>query len=133
MLTAEQRARLERLWFIYGNYGPKSTPGNHSFIQRLIENGIDERPLNHKRTPKSQIPTPECEALVEQILSEPEHRSESASRHVGRTLHIVPPSSKEQAQPLINPELQTILRDTNLHQLGTREGLHSEDDAPDAA
>jgi hypothetical protein len=132
-LTAEQRTRLECLWFIYGNYGPKSTPGNHSFIQRLIENGIDERPLNTKRTPKSQIPTPECEASVDKILSEPGTGSESDSRLAGRTLHIVPPSSKEQAQPSINPELQTILRDMNLRQPGTRERLNSEDDSPDAA
>lgn len=132
-LTAEQRTRLERLWFIYGNYGPKSTPGNHSFIQRLIENAIDERPLNHKRTPKSQIPTPECEACVDQILSEPAHGSESDSRHVGHTLHVVPPSGKEQAQPFINPELQTILRDMNLCHPGARERLNSEDDSPDAA
>jgi hypothetical protein len=132
-LTAEQRTRLERLWFIYGNYGPKSTPGNHSFIQRLIENGIDERPLNHKRTPKSQIPTPECEASVDKILSEPGHGSESDARPAGRTLRIVTPSGKEQAQPSINPELQTILRDMNIHQLGTRERLNSEDDSPDAA
>jgi hypothetical protein len=130
-LTAEQRTRLERLWFIYGNYGPKSTPGNHSFIQRLIENGIDERPLNTKRTPKSQIPTPECEASVDKILSEPGHGSDA--RHAGRTLHIVPPSGKEQAQPSIDPELQTILRDMKLHQLGTRERLNREDDTPDAA
>lgn len=130
-LTAEQRTRLERLWFIYGNYGPKSTPGNHSFIQRLIENGIDERPLNTKRTPKSQIPTPECEAFVDKILSEPGDGSDS--RHTGRTLHIVPPSGKEQAQPSIDPEVRTILRDMNLHQLGTRERLNSEDDTPDAA
>jgi hypothetical protein len=132
-LTAEQRTRLERLWFIYGNYGPKSTPGNHSFIQRLIENGIDERPLNHKRTPKSQLPTSECEACVDQILSEPGHVSESDARHVSRTLHIVTPAGKQQAPPSIDPELQTILRDMNLHQLGTRERLNSEDDAPDAA
>jgi hypothetical protein len=109
-LTAEQRTRLERLWFIYGNYGPKSTPGNHSFIQRLIENGIDERPLNHKRTPKSQIPTQECEAYVDKILSDPGHGSESDVRRASSTLHIVPPSGKEQAQPSIDPELQTILR-----------------------
>jgi hypothetical protein len=130
-LTAEQRTRLEHLWFIYGNYGPKSTPGNHSFIQRLIENGIDERPLNTKRTPKSQIPTPECEAFVDKILSEPGHGSDS--RYIGRTLHIVPPSGKEQAQPSIDPEVRTILRDINLRQLGTRERLNSEDDTPDAA
>jgi hypothetical protein len=132
-LTAGQRARLERLWFIYGNYGPKSTPGNHSFIQRLIENGIDERPLNHKRTPKSQLPAPECEAFVDKILSEPEHGSESDSRHVGRTLHVVPPSGKEQAQLSIDPEVKTILRDMNLSQLSTRERLNSGDDTPDAA
>jgi hypothetical protein len=132
-LTAEQRTLLERLWFIYGNYGPKSTPGNHSFIQRLIENGIDERPLNHKRTPKSQIPTPECEASVDKILSEPGHGSESDSRHVGRTLHIVPPSRKEQAQPSIDPELKTIMRDMNLRQLSARDRINSEDDSPDAA
>ena len=132
-LTAEQRARLERLWFVYGNYGPKSTPGNHSFIQRLIENGIDERPLNSKRTPKSQIPTPECEARVDKILSEPEHESESDTRHASRTLHIVPPSGKEQAPPSINPELKIILRDIKLHQPSLRERLHSEDDTPDAA
>jgi hypothetical protein len=67
-LNAEQRDRLERLWFYFGNYGPKTTPGNHSFIQRLIENGIDERPLHNKRTPKSELPTPECEAAVEAVL-----------------------------------------------------------------
>jgi len=132
-LTAEQRARLERLWFIYGNYGPKSTPGNHSFIQRLIENGIDERPLNHKRTPKSQIPTQECEACVDKILSELGHESESDSRHAGCTLHIVPPSGKEQAQPSIDSEVKTILRDMSLCQLRTRERLNSGDDTPDAA
>jgi hypothetical protein len=132
-LTAEQRTRLERLWFIYGNYGPKSTPGNHSFIQRLIENGIDERPLNHKRTPKSQIPTPECEACVDKILSESGHGSERDARHAGHSLHIVLPSGKEPAQPSIDPALQTILRDMKLHQPGTGESLNSEDDTPDAA
>lgn len=132
-LTAEQRTRLERLWFIYGNYGPKSTPGNHSFIQRLIENGIDERPLNTKRTPKSQLPTHECEASVDKILSEPGHGSESDPRQAGRTLHVVPPSGKEQAQPSIDPEIKTILRDLHLRQLSAKERLYSEDDAPDAA
>jgi hypothetical protein len=132
-LTAEQRARLESLWFIYGNYGSKSTPGNHSFIQRLIENGIDERPLNTKRTPKSQIPTPECEASVDKIISEPGQGSESDSRHAGRTLHVVPPSRQEQAPPSIDSELKTILRDMNLRRLSARERLNSEDDTPDAA
>jgi hypothetical protein len=68
-LTLEQRERLERLWFYFGNYGPKTTPGNHGFIQRLLENGIDERPLHNKRTHRSEIPTPECEAAVEAVLA----------------------------------------------------------------
>jgi hypothetical protein len=69
VLTSNRRERLERLWFYYGNYGPKTTPGNHSFIQRLLENGYDERPLHTRRTPKSEIPTPECEAAVEAVLA----------------------------------------------------------------
>jgi hypothetical protein len=68
-LNYEQRDRLERLWFYFGNYGPKTTPGNHSFIQRLLENGYDERPLYNSRTPRSELPTPECVAAVEQILA----------------------------------------------------------------
>ena len=68
-LTLEQRERLERLWFYYGNYGPKTTSGNHSFIQRLLEQGIDERSLYTKRTPKSELPTPECEMAVEAVLA----------------------------------------------------------------
>lgn len=53
-LTPEQRERLERLWFHYGNYGPRTTPGNHQFIQGLLEHGVDVRPLFTKRTPKSE-------------------------------------------------------------------------------
>jgi hypothetical protein len=68
-ISSEQRKRLEWLWFHSGNYGPKSTPGNHRFIQRILENGIDERSLYTKRTPKLEIPTAECEAAVEAILS----------------------------------------------------------------
>jgi hypothetical protein len=68
-ITPAQRERLQHLWFYFGNYGPKSTRGNHSFIQRILENGIDERPLYSKRTPKSEIPTAECEAAVEVVLS----------------------------------------------------------------
>lgn len=32
-LTPQQRRELEKLWFYWGNYGPKTTKGNHSFIQ----------------------------------------------------------------------------------------------------
>jgi len=51
-LTRWQRERLERLWFYYGNYGPKTTPGNHGFIQGILEHGVDVRPLRSARTPK---------------------------------------------------------------------------------
>ena len=67
-LSDGQRDRLERLWFYYGNYGPKATPGNHQFIQGLLEHGLDLRPLQTKRTPKSELPTPECERAVDAIL-----------------------------------------------------------------
>src|SRR2546421_5388618 len=68
-LTDSQRERLERLWFYYGNYGPKTSPGNHQFIQGLLEHGLDLRPLQTKRTPKSERPTEECEAAVEAVLA----------------------------------------------------------------
>ena len=68
-LTDEQRKRLERLWFYYGNYGPRTTPGNHQFIQGILEHGLDLRPLQTKRTPKSEGLTLECEAAVEAVLA----------------------------------------------------------------
>jgi hypothetical protein len=68
-LTDGQRDRLERLWFYYGNYGPQATPGNHQFIQGLLEHGLDLRPLQTKRTPKAERPTEECEAAVEAVLA----------------------------------------------------------------
>lgn len=64
-LTEEQRDKLEHLWFIYGNYGEKTTPGNHGFIQGLLEHGQDERPLRNRYT----TPTDECAAAVDAILS----------------------------------------------------------------
>ena len=68
-LTAEQRERLERLWFYYGNHGPQTTPGNHYFIQSVLEHGIDVRPLFTKRTRKADQPTPACEAAVDAVLA----------------------------------------------------------------
>ena len=68
MLTKEQRRKLERLWFYYGNYGPETTPGNHSFIQGLLEHGKDMRPLRLK----CYKPTAECEAAVDAVLAKQE-------------------------------------------------------------
>lgn len=42
-LTPEQRRALERLWFRYGNHGPKHTDAGHKFIQAMLEGGTDER------------------------------------------------------------------------------------------
>ena len=63
-LTEEQRAKLENLWFRFGNHGIKHTNGNHGFIQGLIEHGYDFRLMRNKYTP----PTPECEACVDEVL-----------------------------------------------------------------
>ena len=59
-LMEESRRQLERLWFVYGNYGPKTTPGNHQFIQGFLERGQDERDFNKV--------TPECLAAVDAVL-----------------------------------------------------------------
>jgi hypothetical protein len=68
VLTQEQRRKLERLWFHYGNYGPQTTPGNHIFIQGLLEHGKDVRPLRLK----GYKPTAECEAAVDAVLAKQE-------------------------------------------------------------
>lgn len=60
VLTRGQRRRLEDLWFIYGNYGPKTTPDNHGFIQGFLERGSDERDFYR--------PTVECLAALDAVL-----------------------------------------------------------------
>ena len=63
LLTHTQRERLERLWFVYGNHGPKRTPGNHTFTQGFLEHGQDLRHLRGWR------PTAECERAVDAVLA----------------------------------------------------------------
>ena len=77
-LTPEQRKQIERLWFYYGNYGPKTTYGNHHFIQGFLEHGRDHRPLFTTRTPKRDRPTPECEQAVDAVLAVKESKPEAA-------------------------------------------------------
>ena len=131
-LTPEQRDRLERLWFYYGNYGTKTTPGNHSFIQRLLENGIDERSLHNKRTPKSEIPTPECERAVEAILSIQSELESTVERIRASGLRVV--SNAEEQKPLhVDSEMKAILDDMKRRCRVMRERLESKSDTPDAA
>jgi hypothetical protein len=131
-LTVEQHERLERLWFYYGNYGPKTTPGNHSFIQRLLENGIDERPLYTKRTPKSELPTLECERAVEAILSA-QSDSESHNEQVRKSGLRVISSAKERKPLEVDPEMKAILADMKRRYSVMHTRLEGESDAPDAA
>lgn len=59
-LTQAQRAKLEDLWFVYGNHGRKTTPDNHGFIQGFLERDSDERDFYR--------PTAECLAAVDAVL-----------------------------------------------------------------
>jgi hypothetical protein len=131
-LTPGQRDRLERLWFYYGNYGPKTTPGNHSFIQRLLENGIDERSLHNKRTPKSEIPTMECEQAVEAVLSMRSELESPNERIRASGLRVV--SNAEEHQPLhVDSEMKAILDDMKRRYRVMHERPDRDSDTPDAA
>ena len=125
-LTAEQRERLERLWFYYGNYGPATTPGNHQFIQGLLEHGIDLRPLHTKRTPKSERPTEECERAVEAVLAA---SGDGTSEAEGRRslLSLVPSPDGGRKAPTPDPELKDLLDDIRRGRSGRlrRGGSHS--------
>lgn len=59
-MTDEQRRESERLWFVYGNYGPRHTMENHYFIQGFLERGQDERDFNDV--------SPECLEAVDSIF-----------------------------------------------------------------
>jgi len=131
-LTSEQRERLERLWFYFGNYGPKATPGNHSFIQRLLENGYDERPLHRRRTPKSEIPTPECEAAVEAVLAM-RVGSAPGGRDTGSGGPRVISNTGERRRSDVDPETKAVLDDIRRREGVTRGRLEGEGDAPEAA
>jgi hypothetical protein len=106
-LTGSQRERLERLWFYYGNYGPETTPGNHQFIQGLLEHGLDLRPLQTKRTARRDIPTAECVAAVEAVLTPTDGGEESPTHRA--LLRLVPPSAGERKPVTPDPELKKML------------------------
>lgn len=80
-LTEKQRKELERLWFIYGNSGPKSTKANHGYIQGFLEFGEDrkefyrdgEENLKEKGFIKNVLEkyrlTDECVNAVEEVMT----------------------------------------------------------------
>lgn len=131
-LTSEQRERLERLWFYFGNYGPKTTPGNHSFIQRLLENGVDERPLHTRRTPKSEIPTPDCEAAVEAVLAMRGALSSGDQDGQSGGLRVIS-DAEERGRPIVGPEMKAVLDDIRRHRRVMLERLKGDGDTPEAA
>ena len=67
VLTGGQRERLENLWFVYGNHGPKATMENHGFIQGFLERDSDERDFYR--------PTEECLAAVDAVLGQGQERA----------------------------------------------------------
>jgi hypothetical protein len=131
-LTAEQRERLERLWFYYGNYGPKTTSGNHSFIQRLLENGIDERSLHTKRTPKSELPTPECEAAVEAVLAMRSGSGSGDERDGARGFRLIN-NSEEHGHAVDDPKTKAVLDEIKSRYSILHGQLEDSDDTLDAA
>lgn len=74
----ENRKELERLWFVYGNNGPRHTWGNHKFIQGLLERGEDEREWLRKPGRISQWKplTRLCEEAVDVVLDTHEFRTD---------------------------------------------------------
>lgn len=77
-ITQEQRRKLERLWMYYGNQGPKTTYGNHRFIQGILERGeygADHYKANSRH--KSYEPlTDECQEKVDQVLNKRESQAQ---------------------------------------------------------
>jgi hypothetical protein len=92
---------------VYGNHGPKTTPGNHQFIQGLLEHGLDLRPLRTKRTAKRDRPIEECEAAVEAVLASTDDSDEGAARLA--PLRLVPSPDAERKKQAPGPELKRML------------------------
>lgn len=118
-LTRHQRERLERLWFVYGNYGPKTTPGNHQFIQGLLEHNLDLRPLQTKRTAKRDRPTEECERAVDAVLASNADDEGKAGRLFKLRLVPSPDGERKPAPP--DHDLRELLADMRRRYRGQRE------------
>jgi hypothetical protein len=67
-LTENQRKKLEKVWFVYGNSGKKHTHCNHRYIQNILEQGEDTE-LFYKQSEKCDL-TEECINAVKNILND---------------------------------------------------------------
>jgi hypothetical protein len=79
-LTKEQIESLEKLWFIFGNKGSKSTLFNHKYIQGFLEANEDRKKpyLEGVKRLKEiglgyEAITQECICEVEKIIYEINH------------------------------------------------------------
>ncbi|PYS78118.1 MAG: hypothetical protein DMF66_07510 [Acidobacteria bacterium] len=115
-----------------GNYGPETTPGNHQFIQGLLEHGLDLRPLQTKRTPKSERPTPECEAAVEAALAADDGGAGEGRGQAG-VLRLVPAPGGARKPSAPDPDLKEILDDMRRRHKVQRERIERDPDGKDAA
>ena len=130
-LNDSQRERLERLWFVYGNYGSKTTPGNHQFIQGLLEHGLDLRPLQTKRTAKRDVPTADCVAAVEQVLASEAGEDEGAT--LFRPLRLVPSPAGGRRPLTPDPELKMLIDEMRRRQSATADRGELDAGGKDAA
>ncbi len=130
-LTMAQRERLEHLWFVFGNHGPKTTPGNHQFIQGLLEHGIDIRPLQTRRTAKRDVPTGECVAAVERVLASAHGDADEPARF-GR-LRLVPAPAGGSQTLAPDPELRRLIDEMRRRASSERGGGGADAGGKDAA
>jgi len=132
-LSSEQREKLERLWFCYGNHGPQTTPGNHAFIQGLLEHGIDIRPLKQR----GFMPTLECERAVKAVLSGEETSSEENSEppmaHKFRLISTPALQNPIKVSEEKDSELKELIRELVRKSDRNKSRSNREDDLPPAA
>ena len=67
-LTNDQKDKLKKLWFIYGNYGIKANNSQHKWIQRMLDSNIDAYWF-YKKTSIDSISS-ECKKEVYKIINE---------------------------------------------------------------
>ena len=122
-LNAAQRDRLESLWFVYGNHGPKETYGNHQFIQGFLERGEGAPPPVHRADPGARAPDAGVRGR---------RGRRAPGRGAGGGLRLVK-SLGARPQPQPDPELKAVLDDMKRRQPGRRVRIERGPDDIDAA